>query len=90
MELCLTPPTTWLWYCSVMNFYNPDSIILGGGVIEAVDLLFETAVARARKVRFRFRLRKHQLCARNWAISRCRGGCGSGSDFHGYAINSKQ
>ncbi len=33
---------------SVMNFYNPESIILGGGVIEAVDLLFETAVHRAR------------------------------------------
>jgi glucokinase len=35
---------------SVMNFYNPDAIILGGGVIEAVDLLFETAVERARTV----------------------------------------
>ena len=33
---------------SILNFYNPDSIILGGGVIEAVDLLFETAVHRAR------------------------------------------
>lgn len=33
---------------SVMNFYNPDCIILGGGVIEAVDLLYETAVQRAR------------------------------------------
>jgi glucokinase len=33
---------------SVMNFYNPDGIILGGGVIEAVDLLYETAVQRAR------------------------------------------
>ncbi|GCF11300.1 ROK family protein [Dictyobacter arantiisoli] len=33
---------------SIMNFYNPDAIILGGGVIEAVDLLFDTAVARAR------------------------------------------
>ncbi|MBE3559828.1 MAG: ROK family protein [Ktedonobacteraceae bacterium] len=35
---------------SAMNFYNPDAIILGGGVIEAVDLLFETAVHRARTV----------------------------------------
>lgn len=35
---------------SIMNFYNPDCIILGGGVIEAVDLLFETAVNRARTV----------------------------------------
>lgn len=35
---------------SVMNFYNPECIILGGGVIEAVDLLFETAVRRARTI----------------------------------------
>ncbi len=33
---------------SVMNFYNPDAIILGGGVVEAIDLLFETAIHRAR------------------------------------------
>lgn len=33
---------------SVMNFYNPEAILLGGGVIEAVDLLFERAVNRAR------------------------------------------
>jgi glucokinase len=33
---------------SVMNFYNPECIILGGGVIEAIDLLFEHAVHRAR------------------------------------------
>ncbi len=33
---------------SILNFYNPDCIILGGGVIEAIDLLFETAVKRAR------------------------------------------
>src|SRR6266700_6646678 len=33
---------------SILNFYNPDCIILGGGVIEAIDLLFETAVQRAR------------------------------------------
>ncbi|GAC1615264.1 MAG: ROK family protein [Ktedonobacteraceae bacterium] len=33
---------------SVLNFYNPDAIILGGGVIEAIDLLYETAVHRAR------------------------------------------
>jgi glucokinase len=31
-----------------MNFYNPECIILGGGVIEAIDLLFERAVHRAR------------------------------------------
>jgi glucokinase len=33
---------------SVMNFYNPECVILGGGVIEAIDLLFEHAVHRAR------------------------------------------
>ncbi|GAC1350189.1 MAG: ROK family protein [Ktedonobacteraceae bacterium] len=33
---------------SVMNFYNPEAIILGGGVIEAIDLLFERAIHRAR------------------------------------------
>ncbi len=33
---------------SIMNFYNPEAIILGGGVIEAIDLLFDRAVARAR------------------------------------------
>ncbi len=35
---------------SVMNFYNPECIILGGGVIEAIDLLFERAEHRARTV----------------------------------------
>jgi glucokinase len=33
---------------SIMNFYNPEAIVLGGGVIEAIDLLFERAVNRAR------------------------------------------
>lgn len=33
---------------SIMNVYNPESIILGGGVIEAIDLLFDTAEHRAR------------------------------------------
>ena len=31
----------------VINFYNPECIILGGGVIEAIDLLFERASRRA-------------------------------------------
>jgi len=35
---------------SIMNFYNPECIILGGGVIEAIDLLFERASHRARTV----------------------------------------
>lgn len=35
---------------SILNFYNPECLILGGGVTEAIDLLFETAVHRARTV----------------------------------------
>jgi glucokinase len=35
---------------SIMNFFNPEAIILGGGVIEAVDLLFDRAVAHARTI----------------------------------------
>src|SRR5215471_9310454 len=35
---------------SIMNFYNPERIVLGGGVIEAIDLLFERAVHRARTI----------------------------------------
>ncbi|HLI71324.1 MAG TPA: ROK family protein [Ktedonobacteraceae bacterium] len=31
----------------VINFYNPECVILGGGVIEAIDLLFERARSRA-------------------------------------------
>jgi len=31
---------------SVVNFYNPPRIILGGGVIEAVDLYFESVARR--------------------------------------------
>jgi len=35
---------------SILNFYNPECLILGGGVTEAVDLLFETVVHRVRTV----------------------------------------
>lgn len=34
----------------VINFYNPECIILGGGVIEAIDLLYERASRRALSV----------------------------------------
>jgi len=46
----ITEAADYLGYglASVMNFYNPECIILGGGVIEAIDLLFERAVHRAR------------------------------------------
>lgn len=45
----ITEAADYLGYglASVMNFYNPECIILGGGVIEAIDLLFERAVHRA-------------------------------------------
>jgi len=33
---------------NVANFYNPKRIILGGGLVEAVDLYFETAVKEAK------------------------------------------
>ena len=47
---CVTEAADYLGYglASVMNLYNPECIILGGGVIEAIDLLFERAVHRAR------------------------------------------
>ncbi|HEY1350182.1 MAG TPA: ROK family protein [Ktedonobacteraceae bacterium] len=35
---------------AVINFYNPECLILGGGVIEAIDLLFERACSRALAV----------------------------------------
>jgi glucokinase len=35
---------------SVMNFYNPDAIVLGGGVVEAIPMIYERAVYRARTV----------------------------------------
>ena len=35
---------------SIINFYNPEKIILGGGVIEAMDLMFEHATLRARQI----------------------------------------
>ncbi len=46
---------------SVMNFYNPECIILGGGVIEAIDLLFERAVYRARVTALAAPARKTKL-----------------------------
>lgn len=33
---------------SVINFYNPQRIILGGGLVQAVDLYFDVAVRSAR------------------------------------------
>jgi glucokinase len=38
-----------LGLASAINLLNPARIILGGGVIEAVDLLMEVAAGRARR-----------------------------------------
>src|SRR5713101_4354138 len=47
---CVMEAADYLGYglASVMNLYIPECIILGGGVIEAIDLLFERAAHRAR------------------------------------------
>ncbi len=46
---------------SVMNVYNPERIILGGGVIEAINLLFERAVRRARTTALAAPARKTEI-----------------------------
>jgi glucokinase len=38
-----------LGIASIINFYNPERIILGGGVIEAIDLYFDVAKEAARR-----------------------------------------
>lgn len=50
----VTSAATYLGYglASIINFQNPQRIILGGGVIEAVDLIFETADQVARREAF--------------------------------------
>ncbi|CAN5836595.1 ROK family protein [soil metagenome] len=50
----VTSAGTYLGYAlaSIVNFQNPQRIILGGGVIEAVKLLFETAEIVTRRESF--------------------------------------
>jgi glucokinase len=50
----VTSAGTYLGYAmaSIVNFLNPELIILGGGVIEAVDLMFETAETVTRREAF--------------------------------------
>lgn len=75
---------------SVMNFYNPDCIILGGGVIEAVDLLFETAVERARNVALSASAKKTPIVrAKLGDFSGVAGAAALGALSTGYVINSK-
>ena len=33
----------------IINFYNPPRIILGGGLVDAVDLFFDVAARRAQE-----------------------------------------
>jgi glucokinase len=35
---------------SIINFYNPQKIILGGGVIEALEEMFDRATRRASQI----------------------------------------
>jgi glucokinase len=35
---------------SIINFYNPRKIIMGGGVIEAMDVIFDRATQRAKEI----------------------------------------
>ena len=60
---------------SIMNFYNPEAIILGGGVIEAIDLLFERAVHRARTTALSASAQKQRFYVPNLVISPAWWGC---------------
>jgi glucokinase len=76
---------------AVMNFYNPECIVLGGGVIERLDLLFDTAVQRARTVAL-------SECANKTPIVRARlgdfsgvvGAASLGAQTAGWSYNSKK
>jgi glucokinase len=47
---------------SAINLLNPTRIVLGGGVIEAVDLLFEVAAAHARREALPTPARSVEIC----------------------------
>ncbi|GER89403.1 glucokinase [Dictyobacter vulcani] len=75
---------------SIMNFYNPDCIILGGGVIEAVDLLFETAVSRARTVALSASGKQTPIVrAKLGDFSGVAGAAALGAMRTGYAVDTK-
>ena len=66
---------------NVINFLNPDTIILGGDVIDELDLYFERAVASARQRCLPTHL-KH--------ISITRGMLGTTAGAYGAAVYAKQ
>jgi glucokinase len=39
--------------CTIINFYNPPLIVLGGGLVEAVDPFFQRAAQRAKGMALR-------------------------------------
>ena len=62
---------------SVVNFLNPQRIILGGGVIEALDLLYETAEEWTRR---------ESLAHAGDAVEFARAGLGDNSGVVGAAV----
>jgi len=50
-----------LGLASIMNFYNPQRIVLGGGVIEAVDMYFQVAAKQAKQRALRVAAKKTEI-----------------------------
>ena len=65
---------------NVINFLNPERIILGGDVIDEIDLFFEKAVASAKK---------HALRASKRHVSIVRGMLGTTAGAYGAAVFAK-
>lgn len=65
---------------NVINFLNPERIILGGDVIDEIDLFFEKAVASAKK---------HALGASRKHVSIVRGMLGTTAGAYGAAVFAK-
>jgi glucokinase len=65
---------------NVINFLNPDRIILGGDVIDEIDLFFERAIASAKQ---------HALRASKRNVSIVRGMLGTTGAAYGAAVFAK-
>jgi len=66
---------------NVINFLNPHRIILGGDVIDEIDLFFEKAVESARRRSLHANLRN---------VSIMRGTLGTTAGAYGAAVYAKQ